>query len=371
MSLWGVEWDPPRSDEGADLDPDHWTQLFADADDPEAMLLVDYHTDELGRDEGREGPHVTVRGHDAVVGPYRDGAWGLDALHWQEGDMSATVAFRGMTPEQAVAAVDALRERPGGGVGFDAPADGSLTLLDEALDPVPPAVVATFGYASEAPIGQAPDQQVSLRASQAVGRTTSAYLKTWFVGERSDDGVVVAHLPEVNHVDLVQPDGQAVGLDAWPGSGVSQQVLEQLARSVRPSTVDQLGDLWSEVNDRVASLPVIASVELPSGTIEVHGLDGSPRAVCLRLAVGTSCPALPAASGEGNRLVTSLDVDGIWYVAVATTIPGVTLGEDVPAESGTADGWDVRLARPADGIASVDIGDDSDTGMTVYRPLGL
>jgi hypothetical protein len=287
-------------------------------------------------------------------------------------------AFRGMTATEAAAAVDTLRDRPDGAWGFDTPAGGPLTLLGEA-EAVPVGSRAELTYAAGVPDDGVP--MVYVQTTAATGGITRSYLHTWFAGERDDDGRAVSSIPQSGIASVVWPDGRAAG-GTIVGDAMQLAALEQLLASAQPTSAAQLVGLWSETNDRLANLPLVAGADIGPGALELRGEQGHPRTLCLRLAAGTACTAPGLGlhgggtiSGGDSPIVVGLPVGQVWYVVAAAPD-----GEDVtfhPSDlpvveaqaSGSAGVWKVWLAQPPNGVDEVLVERrDGDTGRTVHRP---
>jgi hypothetical protein len=363
LDLWGVGWSAPRQGTG---DPTTWAQLLGDPGDPEVALLIESESSAPGSGNA-DGTLLSVRGHDATLLPAKDRPDDAWTLSWEEGDAALSASFRGMTQDEAVAALDALQPRAGGGGGFDVPAGGSLTVLDEVLDPAAPAAIGVFTYAEALPVGNVPaGPQLEVRTSAATGTKTLGYLLTWFNGSRDADGRARSS-DAGGMLHVVAPDGLDVLADPG-GTGVPREVVEQVVAGVAPATAADLTALWTEANERVAALPLVAEIALSSGTLELRG---EARALCLRLDAGRSCQAaMPAgvAVAIDGTVAASFDAGGTWYVGAATTAVAPTVDPDQPETESGADGtWEGLLVRPEADVDQVDVW-FGDTGVGLTRP---
>ena len=363
LDLWGVTWWGPSPDA---TDPTRWAQLFGDPDDPAAALLVESQPAVPGG--GGDGTPLLVRGHGATLLPAKDRPDDAWTVAWDEDGAALSASFRGMTGDEAVTALDALQPRSGAGsAGFDAPAGGSLELLDEVLDPVAPPVTGVFTYRDQPPAGNGPAGAVlEVRTAAATGSTTLAYLRTWFNGSRGTDGRATSQ-DTTGFLRVVTPDGLDVVGDPG-GTAVPPEVVEQVVASVAPVPATDLTALWTEANGRVAALPLVATIPLASGTLELRG---DAPALCLRLDVGPVCQTTRG-SGDAvaidGQVAASFQAGDAWYVAAASATGAPSLEpDDLDPEEGADGTWHGLLVRPDAGVDQVDVM-FGDQGMGLSRP---
>jgi hypothetical protein len=374
--LSGLDWRAEPGNAGLRLSAPTTAQLLgdpADADTPDAALLVEANA---GSSPDGMQP-TTVRGTPGLWGPdERDPA--QTALLWAEQDVDMRASFRGMTLEQAVAALDGLVVRAGGPeAGFDVPpgglptdVPGGLVLLGEATDgspsTSPPAVLATYGPRRSA----AGMDMGALEASAAVrtvarsGGATPAYVTAWHLGGRDGEGVAEWWSPDdgTGQASLVtvRPDGSLVDVAIDPEAAADVNDPEEMARditsTVGPVTAEQLSDTWSGLVDQWVAQDLLVAVPTDAGTVELRGPADGP-VLCLRAGDLLTCePAdhpslgvLPAEGSEGQWTAVVRTDEGDALLAVSDA--GPVLLQDVVEDPDQEDGVGHTYPEAATGEA--------------------
>lgn len=389
MELRDVEW---RTVDNPGL-PGFTCQLFGDPATGR-FLLVSFGP-QSGDPPSSSGTPITVRGATGTVAPGPDVPGGGWTLRWVEDGADLTARVRGMTAAEAVTALDRLAWRSAGEErGFEAPADGTLLLQGEATpgtagtthqaeivirDPSSSAVVTGAGPA----IPMEPIFQIRTATASETGQMSWDYLFDWFHGGRNADGTTQWSNPALGELSLSWPDGRTVDVQTW-GLPADTATLDRLAREVEPGTAGDLYRLRAEADAAVAALPVVAAVDIPTATLEVHRRAEIEDMLCVRFTGRSGDEPDCGARGVVDRLATpgdevaaSVVVEGTWYVAVASTAGPPEVGpEQLPpgppeetfaGEAGRDGGWRFVLVEVPPDVDRVSVGPEG-IGMALERP---
>jgi hypothetical protein len=324
-----------------------------------------------------EGATHTVNGRPVKVGP---SPWPLapaGALQasWQDGDIIHDSVAVGMTEAELVAFIESLTPLDDPATGFAASAASSLAELDTVT--VAEQFLATAEYT-----GPGADDVVAV-TTEAPDRFGG--LLNRLAGEPGAGGHVLRGDREGQRfVTVARDDGWSIQITAG-GSTVDQQpaLLDELLAGMRPATPQQVIDIG-------LAEPVTATGTVGGRTVDIHGTDAAPVAMCLTPDTGdrvctTAEDWLPVPVTTGSALV-----DGQWVFTVVsdtTFVPTVR-----PAPNGATEGpfdssqeaFDPERAESGDQViqvftvpAGVDtIGAYVDTvggqgmGMVYARPAG-
>lgn len=359
---------------GDSLDHGERAQLFGDPNAPTRGLLVESD----GRLKGEafpDGTDVTVRGVPAGAQTVEQQTelrfWptGVAFLEWSENGHTFRASYRGMTRDEAIAIVDDLRPRtPDLTAGFDlGPTAGGLALVQEVLDPTTETDHVGLVYEPQhetALVGP----YLTVGTSAAVGRPTVAYLGTRLAGEVAADGTATAWDPR-GWLRLARPDGTLVDVSLQtlvingqadpeernaydiPGVGSAAEVARQVAESVQRISPDDFGDLDHSTQLMAADKPLLASVELPSGTLEVRGRVPA-EGFCLIVGQTSRCTQHGESFTIDGVMFGELVIDGQRYAIGASQDrpPTIRLGDAgtvVAGETGNDAGWHVAIAAVA------------------------
>lgn len=323
LQLWDVSWHQGPSFGWFDGK----AQMFSTSEDGDARVLVEITSQEdyVWGDEP-----VTVRGQGGRG--YSGG--GKDAVAWNEGDVSVSAFFTGISRDDTVAFLDSLAWRSGDRMeGFEAPEGATLSVVGETAGPPDAGQVVTtsFTYGYDVPtISLAHDDELSIYASipigDAAGTVTRDYLEAWFHDNLDEGGVttsseLLGETPDgstMASLEAALSDGTDLFILARY-DGVSEADLQKIADSISQVSGDELDDLRRSVSNVYAAEPVVASAELPSATLTVRGQEGF-HALCIEVGeADISCSATaPAVTDATPRRMTSVQVDGEWYVAAAS-----------------------------------------------------
>jgi hypothetical protein len=305
---------------------------------------------------------IDVRGQPAQIGPAKEFPDTTSDITWQE-DATVEAKFNGISPTDAVVFLDALQWRSADhSVGLDAAPGSTLSLLDEVAGDAPSTLATTLElrYRDQAAsLEPAVGIQRDVRTTPGPGHKTSRYLKTWFDGRVEADGVARSYETTFGSYAEATPDGRYVWIDAnnTPSSEAA------LADDIETRTGADLLALRAQAESSAAALPLVATISLPSGVVDVRG-DGQARSVCLHVATVVRCtePA-PDIAGAGGPLIGNVGsflVNGEWYVVYASTNdPQITSGHPpppytrdhpdvvtpLPSEKNSSGGWHAVLSQ--------------------------
>jgi hypothetical protein len=351
---------------------------------PDPGLLVEMNPTPPGSSVGGRET-VRVRGVNAAVGPSKDAGAAPTEIAWIEANVEVRVTIRGMSVDQAVATLDALRARTDNLLeGFDpASAPPDRQLLGEQIganNDKPRSVHAQFDYAKDEPTaGATPSFSVRTDTAHAY----PGYLRVWIAGSRAEDGAAVEFDPGFGAV-VAWPDGRQS--EALIGAVSDAGELERIARSVKLVDVDHVNALYDGIQARLARLPLLSAVDLPSGRLELRG-NGEPSTVCLRLASSRLACANPwttplTSPPTPTGFTGGVTVDGQWLVFTAAKAP-VSMERprdvarppsevDLKPERATAGEWQLALVAVPNDLdtvqVSVSTGANTTSGVTVRRP---
>jgi hypothetical protein len=193
------------------------------------------------------------------------------------------------------------------------------------------------------------------------------YLGLKLIGTAQADGsvaVVDRFDPDRPRVTVAWPDGRSAGVTGI--ASLDDATLIRIASSVRPVDAAELQRLRAEGSDAMAEQPVIARVDVPSGTVTVVG-KGSPIGVCLTLP-GHAPVCADNAYGHADRVGAGLLIDGRPYAVAAVVDGAVSPGygfvlvnaskawTGAPVETATSGGWRMLLTAPPAEAGYRDIG---------------
>jgi hypothetical protein len=370
LPLWSITWGPLPP-----MDTALRTELFGAPGPSGAKVLVRISSPIPGSTGA--GTEVTVRGQSGQVAPAKEFPEVTSSIVWQE-DASMQADFAGLSQQDAVAFLGTLVWRgPDHQQGLDAPPGSALGLLGESDGRQPGSPVAADLLYRDQPVWTGPDtgREIEVRTTEAAGGVTFDYLNAWFHGVRGADLTAQSFDPSFGSLLTVTPDGQSVWVD---GRAVTtdRAVLQSITDHVTRTSGAELLARRAAAEQRVAQLPLVGSVALPSGSVGIHAT-ADARAVCLLVDGQTErCSEPSPASGI---TVGSFVVDGRWYVVSAAVGPlyvttGDAAGPYTPAnpaapqelavEHGDAGGLGVILCQPPDGITNVLVGDTQQVGVT-------
>jgi hypothetical protein len=317
---------------------------------------------------GAVGDPVTVRGMTGSSAAPKEGVETSETISWDEGGAAVSATVRGLSREEAVAALNSLRLRSSD--PRDGYEPGSLPLLGETLAKSAPvaSIGGTFQYASGPLVNGTP---AVLRVETATHADYPGYLGFWIEGTRAGDGSVLKRDPGWG-VDAAWPDGRQVLVysktDDWP-------TLERIALGARSTSPSDLAVLQQGVDRRLAAMPVIVTASLNGSKVELRGVN-APAVLCIDRDGTSRCGSPFGAEGEtGDPLEVSAIIDGAWRLVVASRVPvqiradTTGTGPDL-AQHVTTNGWDFALADvPADlGQVMVFAGPDFHQGTGAGRP---
>jgi hypothetical protein len=345
MQLWSAEWYVSGAQVG------HTYQLFGDPDAGGAVLVwLQPQSNPLPA-----GEPTRVRGRPAVVESRTDDPWPTTrALSWSENGSSITASFRGMSTDDAIAALDGLRWRSSSyEEGFADPGDRSLPLQGETAPGAGGAMLAaTFHYSDGLPATSVWEGRRFLDISTSIpsgeGGSRLVDLQESFYGERRALSEPVVSVEQTIAI-RTWADGRH-GLVDSQGSVSDEAALRRVAEDLRSGTSDDFDRLRAEATAQRARLPLVSSAGLPTGVLEVRG-EGGFTALCLTVvAHEPTCGMGPATRGP----VLSVVVDGVWYVAAASTSGEPSVQAALPGTGG--------LAAPSDVVDAANRQAGSDAG---------
>jgi hypothetical protein len=372
LQLWSIAWgsSPP-------VDSGSRSELFGRPNGTPGKVLVQVS----GANPGSTGccSPVAVRGQSGQIAPAKEFSDSASTIVWQE-EATMRATFNGMSEQQALDFLGTLTWRgQDHQAGLAPPSESDLVLLGESDGtPSGPVVAADLVYRDQpAWTGPGSGRQIEVRTTDAVGRVTADYLKVWFDGDRVDDRTVQSFDPSFGTLHTVTTTGQSVWVDGY-GTVTDRTRLQGIADHVMPRTGSEMLGLRNDSERLAAQLPVLGSVTLSSGTVEIHGTSDA-QSVCLLI---ESQPArCSAPEPAGLTALGSFLVDGRWYVLAAggsqiqvtTDPPAPTYNSGQPAsrtvlaaEHGTVAGQLVLLCQPPDDLDTVLVGDNQQIG--VVRP---
>ena len=379
--LWSIAW----SQQASDPLPTR-TELFGRPDGQGAKVLIQVTPGNPGS-SGCCTP-IDVRNQAAQIGPAKEFPDTTSDVTWQE-DASLEAKFNGMSQTDALAFLDALQWRSADHfAGLDAAPGSTLTLLEEVVGDPPSTLAATLElrYRDQAAsIEPAAGVQREVRASAGPGHKTSRYLKTWFDGRVDADGVARSYETTFGTYAEAAPDGRYVWIDA-NNTPSSEAALRAIADGIAPRTGVELLALRSEAEASAASLPLVATITLPSGDVEVRG-DAAARALCLHMATVERCtepaPDITDTSGPLIGNVGSFLIHNEWFVVYASmNDPQITSGHPappytrdhpdvvtpLPSEKNSSGDWHAVLGRPPASLQKVQIADGNQLSGDILPP---
>jgi hypothetical protein len=321
-----------------------------------------------------------VRGVDAAVSPPKDAAGADLEIMWTEGNTLVNAILRGVSQDQAVAMLDALRPRTTDLLdGFDpASARPGFANLGERLGVAanPSGVQATFEYSS-VPTERTADLQVVTQTHSIY----PGYLRAWIGGRRGADGVVVApDAFDVYHLlTLAWPDGREVTMQSTRADAAT---LERIGRSIELTTVDEGQTRLRVQSAQLNSLPMVGTVSLPDATVELHS-DGGTTAICVRVEhLAALCRSDVVIQPTADYIIGSFLLDSKWFAIAAApgyeplVGPPVNLGApraaNFPAQTATIGNWHIALVPVPASVAKVQViiptSPGQSAGATLTRP---
>jgi hypothetical protein len=303
---------------------------------------------------------------------------------WVEGDTLVNAIFRGVTQDQAVTMLDALRPRSADLFdGFDpASAPVGFGKLGERLgaDTKAAGVEARFEYSS---VGGAapPSRSADMEVTTQTDASYPGYFRVWIGGRRGADGAVTEpDAFDVYHLLTVAwPDGRSVMVQSTSSDTAT---LERVARSVESTTADEARALLQPQYAQLSSLPLVGSAALAAAHVELHS-DGEVRALCLTVgAADPVCRTNVQLPPTADVISGSLLLDGKWFVVAAgpnyppTAGAGAEFvrkqGPQLPAQTATIDNWHIALVAVPDGVDTVQLmiptSPSQSTGGSFNRP---
>jgi hypothetical protein len=387
MEPWGIDWSSSPGPGGSG-EPATIPQLFGDPDEGGAIYLTSFRYDL----RPGTGEQITVRGQPGVAGT----GWDVDetdvgdAITWDERGATITALYKGMTREEAIAALDSLEARSDDPAdGFAPASDSSWPLRGEIRSGQPTGRDVTLEYSDGVPASGA-GGPLGLRIHTSASSAVSAdYLDAWYEqGSEAGGGErpLRSYDQDGHELMVVWPDGRSIIIapTGAPPSGMSRATLERIADSLTVATEADLAGLRDAAEANIEALPVVASAGTTIGTVEVHGEGGFVR-LCLRAPgeqrsrCGTSLSG-GGSSADGTALATGeWTIDGTWYVVVASTGEEHQIlgGRDpssspdageLPSEDIAAGDWTVRLVQPAPDIQQVCTSDGLSMSCSHHRP---
>jgi len=173
---------------------------------------------------------------------------------------------------------------------------------------------------------------------------------------------------------MVWPDGHTVIVQMR--DGLDESVAERVGASIQVKSIAELARMRTDLSDRLAAGPVLATATVPAGRLELIGT-GEPTAICLAVAGGerTCTGRDDTPYWRPTPIVASSIVGGTWYVFAAsrnpidltgqprTTVSAVdptttttgpagarpTTVKAIPADTASDGGWNFAvLSVPAD-----------------------
>ncbi len=388
MHLSHVDWTGP-ADTRDDLTSWSFHQLFGDPDAERAIYIEAYTLEQQRLDTGDP---VTIRGQDGRVAPSVDTRETVETFQWHEHDTAITAYVKGLSRDEALAALEHLGWRTDqAGDGFDPPADGSLPLRGEWGTGQQANRHAEFLYSQGVPTANPADARPGVRVSTSSTAGTLGYIDEWFWrgpdAPGAGDGPIRLYDPEADEFRIFWPDGREVFISTVtpPSSdvGPSRATLERIADSLRVAGETELAMLRDEAAAQVGALPTLASAETGVGTLEVHG-DGGFHVACLRASVGQALrcgepqvtePGAP----DTSVLLDGWSIDGTWYVSVAAIGAERRLYGDrgdqptddiLPADVNTDGEWQILWTEPPPDVSYVSTNFDEGVGVlgSISRP---
>jgi hypothetical protein len=375
---WGGSWSRPSL-----IMPSAPIQLFKG--DGDAALMIAFQPDNF---LSAGGDPVTVRGVEGGVTQAQGDATGLPSfLHWREGGTggSIDVTYAYMSLDEVVAFLDVLTWRgPDHHDGFEPPTSGDLRLAGEVGPPSTESLTTeyVFGDPTAPPRNQHEGRYLAFSAQSASGRSGPMDYFMWLLRDGEGDIPAADGEPDVEIVEdnamVSWPDGRVVNLRS---RGVSIADLRRVVDSVAPATGQDLDALAAASGARLAALPLVAEVALPSATVELRDGGGLDRAACVhRPGREPACGWLgftPDAESEDTGVEdASVLIDGTWYALVVGTVPVTLTSEDplkatappLPNELGTSGPYSFALALPANDMQHVAVYRDGSLSYYLTRP---
>lgn len=384
MTLWGIKStesrEPSESSAGGTL-----PQLFGDPGTGRAMYITSFRY-EVRLDRAEQ---VTVRGQAGHAGP----TWDVeetdvgDGIAWYERGATITALYKGMSRDEAIAALETLEWRSDEPAdGFAPPAGGSLPLRVEVESRQSVARDISFVFSDGVPTGHPSDGRLGLFIHTTSSAVVSAeYLEGWYLqGLETGDGQrpVSRYDQDWHELTISWPDGRLITIAPMgvPQSELpSRETLERIAHSLTIATAADLTELRDESGARIAGLPVLASADTRIGTVEVHGERGFVQ-LCLDGPNERQPSCRTDALSSGTAVASAgWTVDGTWYVAVASKGPRPKIvgsrdpssapdERELPAETTTAGEWTIRVVQPSSDIELVCTSTRDGTSCNDQRP---
>jgi hypothetical protein len=342
------------------------TQLFGTATPNGTLspgLLLEYQPNPPGG--AVAGTTTTrVRGVVAAVDPPKDAAGADVEIRWVEANTEIAAIFRGVSTSRAVAVLDALRARGSDLMtGFDpasAPPDFALLGERTTADAAEKSIDAAFEYVRSGP---AADSSADIEVRTQTHAVYPGYLRTWVGGRRGIDGVIVepdAYGP-YRLVTVTWPDGRAVTVQS---TNADAPTLERIARSIQLRSRAQADALVNDLNARLAALPTLHAVSLPTTRVELH-TDGAHTAICLRVVDSAPfCRANVTLIASANYIAGSALLADQWLILTAapTGRPTVTPSTNtlsntssLPAQTATLGEWHLALVPVPPSVGQVQV----------------
>jgi hypothetical protein len=389
MDLWHLDWTGP-ADTRDDTTSWSFHQLFGDPDAERAIYVEAYTLESQRLDTG---DRVTIRGQDGRAAPSVDTRQTVDTFQWHEQDTAITAYVKGLSRDEALAELEALRWRTDqAGDGFEPPADGSLPLRGEWGTGPEPNHHAEFLYSQGVPTANPANAGPGVRISTSTTGGTLGYIDEWFWrgpdAPGAGEGPIRLYDPEADEFRIFWPDGREVYISTvTPSSsdvGPSRETLERIADSLTVVGETELAMLRDGAAAQVGALPTLASAETGVGSLEVHG-DGAFHVACLRVSGGQALRCgQPQVTEPGARgtpvLLDGWAIDGTWYVSVAATGTERRLYGDrgdqptddvLPAEVATDGAWQILWTEPPSDVTAVTTNFDEGLGVlgSISRPV--
>ncbi len=234
------------------------------------------------------------------------------SLQWVDNGREISVQGRGLSNQQAISMLDALRWRTDGSDGFEV-ASSTLPLIAEdstANHPSTNAVIFTVtGPDGPTDANGAQPPTLSSVGNQYdtvfVGTTVFGDLtpQLLYDGTRQPDGSVRA----ADGAILIEPGGTIIRIS-------SAGHLDQLLRSLRPASLNQIRDLADKASDRLINLPEVASADFTAARVVLRG--GTTKTsitICLQIDQRERCRSAPGLL-EVPHWENGVTIDGRWFI---------------------------------------------------------
>jgi hypothetical protein len=264
---------------------------------------------------------ATIHGQRAPIHASKDAGAAPTEIDWIENDVMVRATIRGLDADQAATILDHMQPRTTGLLsGVDpATAPTDLPLLGEHAKASSTSATtdAYLEYGAQAPTAGAP-VGILVHTSTAYGYP--GYLRGWIAGTGSPNGS--EHFDPDIGLFLTRPDGTTIVVG--PAS-VDRDELERIAKSVVHIDEARVHNLQDDLDDRLASLPILGTTEAVGMTLELHGTT-TPTTLCVHSPDTSPVCAPPltlfssVATTMPDWIIGSLIVDGHWYVVATSPV---------------------------------------------------